>query len=91
MKSFSDNMCARIASMYQLAVKHHMGCVDQILQSIHSIPYHYSATDQYAAIDHGKCPLGTDSWCKYQASVPRGVSPPKHPNYLGPDAVNLVL
>ena len=76
--------------MYQLAVKHHLGCTDQILQSILAIPYHYSATDENAAIAHGKCPLGAKSWCKYQAAVAQGVEPPKHPNFLGPEAVKLV-
>ena len=83
-------MCRRITYMYQLAAKHHLGCTDQILQSVLAIPYHYSATDENAAIAHGKCPLGAKSWCKYQAAVAQGVKPPKHPNFLGPDAVKLV-
>ena len=51
---------------------------------------HYSATDETAAIAHNKCPLEADSWCKYQAAVAQGVDPPKHPNYLEPEGVNLV-
>ena len=84
-------MCARIASMDQLAVKHHKGCVDQFLNSIRAIPYHYSTTDQSGAIDHNRCPLGADSWYKCLAAVAKGVNPPKHPNYLVPEAVKLVL
>ena len=90
-KFLTDAFCSRIASMYQLAVKHHVGCVDLILQSIRAIPFHYSATDETAADDHSKCPQGAKSWCKYQAAIARGVISPKHPNYLGPEAVNLVL
>ena len=90
-KFLTDAFCGRIASMYQLAVKHNVGCVDLILQSICAIPYHYSATDETAANDHAKCPQGAKSWCKYQAAIARGVNPPNHPNYLGPEAVELVL
>ena len=63
---------------------------DSSLQSLQCTVHHYSATDENAAIAHGKCPLGAKSWCKCQAAVAQGVKPPKHPNFLGPEAVKLV-
>ena len=87
MKFLTDVMRARITYMYQLAVKHHKGCVEQILQSILAILYHYSATDETVAVAHNKCPIGADSWCRYQAAISQGLRPPKHP---GPEAVQLV-
>ena len=90
MKFLTDVMCARITYMYQLAVKHHKGNVVDILQSIHAILYHYSATDETADVAHSQCPIGSDSWCKFLVAVAQGSRRPKHPNYLGQEAVELV-
>ena len=59
-------------------------------ESFDSIGGPDSATDETAAVAHNKCPIGADSWCRYQAAIAQGLRPPKHPNYLGPEAVQLV-
>ena len=76
--------------MYQLAVKHHKGDVDSILESINAIPGHFSASDQNASDSHSRCPLGGNSWCKYKSAIANCTPLPRHPNFLGPEAAQLI-
>ena len=48
------------------------------------------ATDETAAVAHSQYPIGSDSWCRFQVAIAQGSRRPKHPNYLGREAVELV-
>ena len=90
LKYLSQEMCARITSFYQLAVKQHLGDSDTILKSIKAIPLHLGANEHNATTNHSLCPTGPQSWCRYQKAIAAGEKPPRHPNYLSVQAVELV-
>ena len=64
-KFLSDEMCSRITSFYQLAVKHHLGNSAQILEAVKAIPLHLGANDENASENHRFWSKGPDSWCRY--------------------------
>ena len=90
LKYLSQEMCARITSFYQLAVKQHLGDTDAILQPIKAIPPHLGANEHNATANHSLCATGPESWCRYQKAIAVGEKPPRHPNYLSAQAVELV-
>ena len=89
-KFLSDEMCSRITSFYQLAVKQHLGNSAEILEAVKAIPLHLGANDENASENHSFCPKGPDSWCRYERALSSGDIPPRHPNYLGHNAVGLI-
>ena len=90
LKYLSDEMCSRITSFYQLTVKQNAGDIAAILKSIDAIPLHLGANEANAEQNHALCPLGENSWCRYQRARAIGELPPRHPNYLSEQAVELV-
>ena len=89
-KVLSDEMCSRITSFYQLAVKQHLGNPGAILEAITAIPLHLGADGENASVNHRFCAQGVDSWCRYQRAIAEGNIPPRHPNFLSVGAVELV-
>ena len=89
-KFLSDEMCSRITSFYQLAVKQHLGNPGAILEAIKAIPLHLGANRDNASVNHSLCPRGVDSWCRYQRAIAEGNTPPRHPNFLGTGALEIV-
>ena len=86
----TDEMCSRITSFYQLAVRQSLGNPDLILQSIQAIPLHLGANEFNSETNHKFCPKGVGSWCLYRNSIAHGQTPPRHPKCLSPDSVELV-
>ena len=69
-----------------MAVKHHRGDVELILKSVNAILKHYGANVYTSHETNSMCPLGLDYCCKYQSAIANGITPPRHPNFLAPDA-----
>ena len=83
--------CGQIASYYRLAVQRHTGDIPSIINAINAIPLHLSANDENAEEHHRLCPFPADSWCRYQSAKFKKELLPRHPNYLGEDAYDLIL
>ena len=90
LKFLSDEMCSRVTSFYQLAVKQHLGNSAEIFEAVKSISLHLGANDENASENHKFCPKGPGSWCRYQRALSSGDIPPRHPNYLGLNVVELI-
>ena len=68
-KFLSDEMCSRVTSFYQLAVKHHLGNSEEILEAVKAIPLHLAANDEDASENHRFHPKRPDSWCRCQRAL----------------------
>ena len=56
-----------------------------------AIPKLLVANDEHADVNHQFCTKGIHSWCTiYQRAIAEGITPPKHPNYLFPEEIELV-
>ena len=88
--TISDSIAAQITSYFKLAVKRNQGNVPAIIDAINAIPLHLSASDSNAEYNHPLCTQGPYSCCRYQLALSKGTPIPLHPNYLSPDAAQLI-
>ncbi|XP_011861628.1 PREDICTED: uncharacterized protein LOC105558524 [Vollenhovia emeryi] len=60
----------KLTVYYGLAIRRHSDCKDDMKKAIWATFYHYSSTDDNP--QHGYCPEGAESWCKWQKSKAAG-------------------
>lgn len=62
--------------------------LDEMKQACWAIFYHKASTD--ADPQHGLCPLGLESWCKYNRAAAQGLPCPEHTNSLPLDIMEAI-
>ena len=61
---------------YGQAIQDNLGDLDGMVKATKAILHHSWSTDDEP--DHGFCPVGATSWCKFQCANALGETPPAH-------------
>lgn len=73
----TDNLINTLQAYFGKAIRENTDSVDAMKQAIKAIYYHKSSTDKDN--NHSFCPIGVNSWCKFNRAQAKGESY-KHPS-----------
>ena len=84
----TEKLCDKLQRYYGHARRDNLGDLDSMVKAAKAILHHsWSADDEP---DHGYCPVGATSWCKFQCANALGETPPAHHTTI-PKAVGEVI
>ncbi len=72
----SDDTIGRLQRFYGNAIRGNVGSLENMTDACWAVFYHSLSTDGNPR--HSCCPKDTESWCKYQRALARGIDLPTH-------------
>ncbi|XP_077500045.1 uncharacterized protein LOC144110831 [Amblyomma americanum] len=88
----TGELITKLTMYYGWALKTHQGDIEKMHNAVLATYHHVTSTD--AETNHGLCPQGQESWCKYNQALAKNEPPPKHrynlPKYVA-DALQPVF
>lgn len=69
----TDSIITKLTKYYGLAIRRNVNSVEGMRKDIMATIKHIFSTKENP--DHGNCPSGADSWCKWQKAVAQGKDP----------------
>ena len=84
----TEKLCDNLQRYYGQAIRDNLGDLDGMVKATKAVLHHSWSTDDEP--DHGFCPVGATSWCKFQRANALGETPPAHHTTI-PKAVGEVI
>lgn len=66
----TDSIIDHIQNCYGLAIRQNTGNLEEMRRAIWALYFHTASTDEHP--QHGLCPKGENSWCKYNRGLTTG-------------------
>ena len=85
---FTSKTMDALGVFYGSAIRENIGDVDAMEKAIWTIFHHSASTDEDP--QHQFCPVGEESWCKYQLAIALSQDIPPANNRIPPDLVQLI-
>jgi len=83
----TEKLIKQLTSYYGLAMRRNVNSIENMKKAIMATYYHMCSTNENPK--HEDCPLGVDSWCKWQKS--QAIDENFHPASLPPDVQKHIL